>query len=122
MKILILYIVSIGLWAIADAERDNGNKHIGHFLKAFMVLFILVVPYYYSGQIEWQLISYLLIHVSLFDVIYNLSRRPVLPITYHGTTGWWDNFMNLLNPPTWAELFGRVVILFTGVMMAIQNL
>jgi len=120
MKILILYIVSIVLWSLADGFRDDGHKKTGHLLRALSFGVLLVVPYFYVSGIGWCLASYICLHVSLFDIIYNIKRK--LPVTYHGTTNYWDIIMNLFNPPAWAELFGRVVILFTGVMMAIQNL
>jgi hypothetical protein len=118
--ILILYILNILLGASGDALNDSNRKTVGHVLRALSVLSLLLVPLYYTEGFEWLIASYILLRVGLFDVTYNITRK--LPICLIGTTSLWDKFVMLFNPPCWAMLFGRIMCIFAGTMIIIQNL
>ena len=122
MRILILYIVSISLAAIADACMDSGGKLIGHSAETISIFVLLIVPFIqkYKGGWGWYIVAYLCLRIGGFDLIYNAVR--VLPITYHGSTSLWDIVFMGFNPPVIAELFGRAVFLFAGIMIPIQKI
>jgi hypothetical protein len=121
MRILILYTVSILLAAVADGCMDSGVKIAGHSLEAVSVLALLIIPFVhkYQGGWAWYIVAYICLRVGAFDLVYNITAG--LPLTYHGTTSLWDMFLSLFNPPAIAELFGRAVFLFAGIMIAIQQ-
>jgi hypothetical protein len=122
MRILIIYTVSILLAAVADGCMDTGVKMAGHSLESLSILALLIVPFIqkYRGGWGWYIAAYLCLRVGMFDLAYNIAAG--LPLTFHGTTSLWDGFVQAFNPPMWAELFGRAVFLFAGVMIAIQQI
>jgi hypothetical protein len=122
MRILILYIASILLASIGDGLMDAGHKMIAHSAEALSVLALLIIPFVheYKGGWGWYIAAYICLRIGMFDMAYNIAAG--LPITYHGTTSLWDMFVGLFNPPVITEIFGRVVFLFTGVMIAIQQI
>jgi len=122
MRIMILYIVSIILAAVADGYVDEGYKIIGHSAESLSVLMLLIVPFIqkYRGGWVWYIVAYLCLRIGGFDLIYNMIRG--LPITFHGSTSLWDIVFMEFNPPVIAELFGRAILLFAGIMIPIQNI
>jgi hypothetical protein len=118
--ILILIILSILLAATGDGFNDSDRKTVGHVLRALSVLSLLLVPLYYTGGFGWLIAAYILLRVGLFDITYNIVRK--LPICFIGTTSLWDKFVMLFNPPCWAMLFGRIMCIFAGTIIIIQNL
>lgn len=122
MRILILYIVSIILAAVADGCIDEGFKIVGHSAETISIAVLLIIPFvhkYIKGW-GWYIVAYLCLRVGAFDLVYNAVR--VLPITYHGSTSLWDIVLMGFNPPVIAELFGRAVFLFVGIMIPIQKI
>jgi len=122
MRILILYIVSIILASVADGCIDEGFKIVGHSAETVSIAALLVIPFvhkYIKGW-GWYIVAYLCLRVGSYDLIYNAVR--VLPVTYHGSTSLWDIVLMGFNPPVIAELFGRAVFLFAGVMIPIQKI
>ena len=122
MRILILYTVSIVLAAVADGLMDAGGKITAHSLEAVSVLALLVVPFVHKhrGGWGWYIAAYLCLRIGLFDPMYNLAAGNEL--FFHGTTSLWDMLTGAFNPPVVAELFGRAVFAFAGVMIAIQQI
>jgi hypothetical protein len=122
MRILITYTVAIVLAALADGWMDNDMKTIAHLAEALSVLVLLIIPFIhkYRGGWGWYIAAYLCLRIGLFDPMYNLAAGNEL--FFHGTTSLWDMFTGALNPPVVAELFGRAVFLFAGVMIAIQQI
>ena len=122
MRILILYIVSITLAAMADACMDNGGKLIGHSAETVSIFILLIVPFVqkYKGGWGWYIAAYLFLRIGMFDIVYNITRG--LPITYHDITSFWGMILGLFNPPVIAELFGRAIFLFAGIIIPIQQI
>ena len=122
MRILILYIASIILAAVADGCIDEGFKITGHSAETISIFVLLIVPFIqkYKGGWGWYIAAYLFLRIGMFDLFYNLVAGNA--ITYHGETSFWDIFCRLFNPPVIAELFGRAIFLFTGIMIPIQNI
>ena len=122
MKIMILYIISIILAAIADACMDSGGKLIGHSAETISIFVLLIVPFIqkYKGGWGWYIAAYLFLRIGMFDIIYNLVAGNA--ITYHDITSFWGMILGLFNPPVIAELFGRAILLFAGIMIPIQNI
>lgn len=122
MRVLVVYLVSIVLAALADGCMDGGMKMVGHSTEALSVLALLILPFIhrYRDGWGWYLLAYICLRIGMFDLIYNVTRG--LPLTYHGVTSLWDALLGWFNPPMWAELFGRAIFLFTGVMIPLQNI
>ena len=122
MKIMILYIISIILAAIADACMDSGGKLIGHSAETISIFVLLIVPFIqkYKGGWGWYIAAYLFLRIGMFDIIYNLVAGNA--ITYHDITSFWGMILGLFNPPVIAELFGRAVFLFAGIIIPLQNI
>jgi len=122
MRILIIYTVSILLAAIADACMDSGGKLIGHSAETVSIFILLIVPFVqkYKGGWGWYIAAYLFLRIGMFDIVYNITRG--LPITYHDITSFWGMILGLFNPPVIAELFGRAIFLFAGIIIPIQQI
>jgi len=124
MKTLIIFLSAIILAAIGDGCMDSGFKVIGHSAESISILILLLIPFLHHqkriGTIGWYLAAYILIRAGVFDLVYNIVRG--LPLTYHGTTSIWDMFVGLFNPPMAAELIGRILLIFAGSIISIQNL
>jgi len=122
MRVLLIYLIAIVLAALSDGWMINDMKVIGHSAEAISILALLVLPFIheYKGGWGWYLASYVFLRVGMFDMVHNLAAG--LPILYHGTTSLWDFVAMKFNPPLWAEMFGRVLFLFTGIMIPIQNI
>ena len=113
--ILLLYISSLIFEAWSDAFRSKGKKW--HWQKAGIFAPLLVVPMFYS---DWLLVLvYVLLRVAVFDILFNAFAGNYLD--YKGDD-WWGRILKKFNPPLAAELFGRAVILFGAIMIAIQQL
>jgi len=119
---MILYTVSILLAAIGDACMDSGGKLIGHSAETVSIFILLIVPFIqkYKGGWGWYIAAYLFLRIGMFDIVYNITRG--LPTTYHDITSFWGMILGLFNPPVIAELFGRAIFLFAGIMIPIQNI
>jgi hypothetical protein len=122
MRILILYLISIILAAIGDGFMDAGYKMIAHLSEALSILALLSVPFIqpYRGGWGWYIVAYLCLRIAIFDPLYNFAAGQEL--FYHGTTSLWDMFTGALNPPVAAEIFGRLVFLFAGIIIPIQQI
>ena len=122
MRILILYIVSIILAAVADGCMDSGVKMVGHSAETISVLALLLVPFIqkYRGGWGWYIAAYLCLRVGMFDIVYNLAAGQ--EVFYHGSTSIWDISISFFKPPIGAEIFGRAVFLFAGIMIPIQQI
>ena len=116
--ILTLYILSILFGASSDAFNDKGKKSLGHVLEALELFSLLLVPLWYTDGFGWLIASYMLLRIGLFDIVYNIVRGNTL--CFHGTSSLWDRFLNMFNPPCWAEMVGRIILTFAGIMMIIQ--
>jgi len=122
MKILILYIVSIILAAVADGCMDSGIKIAGHSAEAVSILALLIVPFVqkYRGGWGWYIAAYLFLRIGMFDIVYNLAAGQ--EVFYHGSTSIWDISISFFKPPIGAEIFGRAIFLFAGIIIPIQQI
>lgn len=121
VKITTIYTASIVLDAMADAQRDEGNKPLSHALEAASVGVMLASPFiidYDKSKWGWYLTSYVTLRVALFDPTYNISR--VLPLSYNGTTSAWDK--TLAPMPAGFKTFGRSVFFIVGFSVPINEL
>lgn len=122
MRILIIYIASIVLAAFADGCMDTGVKLVSHFAESASIALLLIIPFIhrYRGGWGWYIAAYLFLRFGMFDLVYNITSGNA--ITYHGGTSFFDNIFNAFNPPVIAELFGRAIFLFAGIMIPLQNI
>jgi hypothetical protein len=121
LKVIGVYTASIIFDAMADAQRDEGNKPLSHALEAASVGVMLASPFmidYDKSKWGWYLASYVSLRVSLFDPTYNLSRK--LPLNYVGTTSGWDQ--GLQKVPDHFMVFSRGVAFLVGVTIPINEL
>ena len=93
-KRLGLFTSSIVLNAAGDGFMDEGNKEIGHLLKAASIGTTLAIPLIIDvDKDDWleYILSYAFIRFAIFDYTYNATRG--LPIGYTGNTLHYDTFM-----------------------------
>jgi len=115
--ILTLIILSITFEAWMDGFRSKSKPW--HLQKIGLLLPLLLIPYWYDTGIVWLIAGYTLIRIGLFDMLNNaFAGRKI----NHRGDNWWDRLVDKLNPPLGAELFGRAVFLFAGIMIVLQNL
>lgn len=93
----ILFILSIIFFALKDAIYDNGKKSISKIFKLIAIACLLSVSFLlkpFAIDMHIRLIAaYPFIWFVLYDITYNLSRKPPLPWNYYGTTsGWYSAF------------------------------
>lgn len=118
-----VYVGSVVLNGIGDGLKDSGHKEWGHFANAVSISFLLVSPFIhdYSKDTWWKpIIKYGFIRVGLFDWTYNTTRG--LPLTYYGSTSFWDkNVMQKVNAP-YGFAAGRVVFTTIGFVMPVTKI
>jgi len=122
VKVISVYAGSIILEAVGDGLNDDGQKEWGHLCNALSAGVLLASPFiidYEKNKWGWYLTSYVCLRISLFDPIYNASRG--LPLTYIGSTSFWDKSLQQLAPPD-GLLFGRGVTFVIGVSILINEL
>jgi len=98
-----------------DGFHSRGKEW--HLQKVGVILPLLLVPMFYDGDLGWLITGYVLIRIGLFDLLNNVFAGRDLN---HRGYNWWDNLVGLFDSPLAAELFGRAVFLFTGILMIIQ--
>lgn len=121
VKVTTIYTASIVLDAMADAQRDEGNKPLSHALEAASVGVMLASPFiidYDKSKWGWYLTSYVTLRIALFDPTYNISRG--LPLSYNGTTSAWDKTLTTM--PAGFKTFGRSVFFVVGFSIPINEL
>jgi hypothetical protein len=109
-KINAAYTTAIILNAVGDGLNDSHHKGWGHMANACSITTMLSIPLWNDiNKKKWYayIIKYAGFRVAYFDWTYNKTRG--LPLTYYGSTSFWDkNFMNKLKPPDGFAL-GRIV-------------
>jgi hypothetical protein len=127
-KIIITYSTSILMEAAGDALYDKGitqggnYKQWGKVLKMGSKATLLLSPFWNDyDKSKWltYALSYTFLRVSLFDPMYNVTRG--LPVTYIGTTSFWDKELQKLKPPD-GLMAARGVSLIMGISLPINNL
>ena len=123
LKTIGIYTASIVLDAVGDGLMDNGDKQWGHLCNAASTGILVASPFVIDFKKEdwiWHLTSYTLMRMAIFDIVYNLTRG--LAWNYHGTTSGWDGLWNELNPPGWAEGYGRTIFFTFAIVIPLQNM
>ena len=115
--IAILIIISVIFEAWMDGFHSRGKEW--HLQKIGVILPLLFISFFYDSGIGWLITSFIFVRIGLFDILNNAFAKR--KINYRGDN-WWDKFVDKFNPPLIAELFGRAVFLFSGIMMTIQQL
>jgi hypothetical protein len=106
------HVGTVALGAVGDAVFDEGNKDLGHFLKAAEVGALIggtfIFKIHRSEALSYVL-SYGFIRFSMFDSFYNLQRD--LPLLYNGSTSVYDRTMNKMpdHGKAWYKSFSLVV-------------
>jgi hypothetical protein len=117
-----MYVGSVVCNGIGDGLNDNGHKDWGHVCNAVSISFLVLTPFVYdfTGDRWWKsVVKYGFIRVGFFDWVYNTTRG--LPLTYIGSTSYWDTkFMQKIKPPD-GFAFGRVVFTTVGFSIPITK-
>ena len=111
---ILFCILIILLKALADSQNDSGHKGLGHVLTGSWMFILLSMPYIIELPV-WsiQIIAFTLFMIAIFDLAYNIFRG--LPISYIGTTPWWDQI--IVKVPFGFMLFVRGICLIVGISL-----
>lgn len=121
-KLNAIYLGSVVANGIGDGLNDSGKKEWGHAMNAISISLLVVSPFIhnYNQDVWWKpLIKYSFIRIGFFDWTYNMTRQ--LPVTYIGTSSWWDQGMQKLNPPDGFAM-GRIVFTTIGFAIPVTHM
>jgi hypothetical protein len=115
------HLATVAVGALGDATFDNGNKDLGHALKATEVGMLIGGPFLFKIELNEAvpyISTYVFLRFATFDGIYNVSRD--LPVLYQGNTSGYDKFMSKVPPHgrAWWKCHALVV----GIAIPIKNL
>lgn len=121
--LIIIYLVAmVAMGAIGDGLFGSGHKTWGHACKAAEVGMLLGGSFIFGiprdGWLPY-LASYVFIRFAVFDYAYNLTRG--LPLSYHGGTSFYDNFVNRLAAPGHGWAFAKIISTAVGIALIIKN-
>lgn len=123
MELILIFILSIITDAFGDAFNDSNKKTLGHLLSALSIGILLMSPFMVEvswQSIGWYFASYILLRISFFDIIYNMTRD--LPIGYIGNTSLWDKFLQKFKPFPSLLLITRVLTAIVGIAIIIKEI
>lgn len=113
-------IGTVAIGAVGDGVYDNGNKQLGHALKAAEVGMLISGPFV-LGLDKWDgipyIASYAMIRFALFDGFYNASRG--LPALNTGSTSYYDDVTSKVPPH--GLVFAKSIMLIAGVSIPIKE-
>ena len=122
-RIILTYAAVNLLDAIGDGLNDKGNKGWGHTCQALSVGTLLMSPVWiHYDKSKWYMypLTFISLRFSLFDPTYNATRG--LPLTYYGTTSFWDKkVMQKIKPPD-GLLYGRSLALIFSISVPFNTL
>lgn len=119
MKYLLLFVIilTIVFDAMSDAKDDDGKKRPSHILEALMILaflaLVFVVIISNLSLLDYLLYIFLMYGVQrllVFNIVYNLTRRPRLPLDYVGTVPVIDAIIRWMKMQPFFYLWLRFVI------------
>ena len=93
------HIATVAVGSIGDACNDEGQKNLGHALKAIEVGMLISGPVLW--KVQWKeggayLATYVLHRASEYDLYYGMYRD--LGPMYNGGSSTWDKTMNKIPP------------------------
>ncbi len=107
---LILYLLAIvAVGAIGDALYDM-DKIWAHNLDALEIGMLLAMPFLFKYG-WWGIVVYVSFRIFGFDYIYNIVRG--LPLSFVGSTSWWDLLLAKQLPMGIA--FAKILFLAFGI-------
>ena len=113
--LIVLYMLNIFFNEIGDDLNDEGTKTWGHLFRALAYGCLLIIPYFMKVTLP-DILGYIFLRFSSFDIIYNLSGKVKLPITYTGTSSFYGRIMTKLN----IGLFVRFIFLAVGLSVIVR--
>lgn len=119
--ILILYILSTILFAVADSYMDKGKKKISKPIESIGIVALFCVPVFYPSILVGDMIHlgliYLFLRISLFDFVFNIANGRDLTST--GTsTPIWDDIIRVLS--SWQNIALRMFFLVLSITLYFQ--
>lgn len=93
------HMATVAVGSLGDAMNDEGQKNLGHALKAVEVGMLISGPMIW--KVQWKesgvyLATYVLHRVAEYDLYYGLYRD--LGPMYNGGSSTWDKTMNTIPP------------------------
>ncbi|MBS3775799.1 MAG: hypothetical protein KGY70_11470 [Bacteroidales bacterium] len=104
---------------MGDACNATGNQDIGHLIRSFSILTLLLLPYLIGGiSPAVYFASYILLRYILFDFIYNVTAGADL--FYHSERNWYGQLMSKVQPGF--EVFSKSICLVAVVAVILNNI
>ena len=116
IAIIAYHVGTIGLGALSEGLRDNGNKEWSHAFRAAEIGALVAGPFIHNikrSDWAWYILDYGFLRLATFDAFYNgVTGRPVLD---NGTTSLYDNTMSSMTDQgkvwvkTWSLTLGFAI-------------